>query len=239
MKTNEQVLTALTRQKPMLRERFKVRSIALFGSYARGEQTEDSDVDILVDVDPAIGLEFVTLANTLESVLGQSVELVSTRALKPRAREHTARARAYRTRSHRCLDAPPDSWHKTSSRPSTGSAPTRPTWTTGVVQDRGAPQSDRARLLRSRRGYHLADRPDRRVPTSRGDRGRTLQDRSRRLIRRTRPERWAVIWLARMRRPHAPARRTSSAIDASSSTMSSLSPRWMPMLTASIGLIWS
>ena len=90
MKTREQVLSELTRQKPIVGERFKVRSMALFGSYARGDQTETSDVDILVDVDPAIGLEFVTLADTLEAALELPVELVSTRALKPRAREHIA-----------------------------------------------------------------------------------------------------------------------------------------------------
>jgi predicted nucleotidyltransferase len=90
IKTTEQVLSELTRQKPVLSERFKVRSMALFGSYARGDQTETSDVDILVEVDPAIGLEFVTLADTLESALGLPVELVSTRALSSRARDYIA-----------------------------------------------------------------------------------------------------------------------------------------------------
>ena len=90
MKTREEILSELARQKTMLGERFKIRSIGLFGSYARGDQSEGSDVDILVDVDPAIGLEFVTLADTLESALGLPVELVSTRALKPRARDHIA-----------------------------------------------------------------------------------------------------------------------------------------------------
>ena len=89
-KTTEEVLAELTRQKPVLGERFRIRSMALFGSYARGEQTEASDVDILVDVDPTIGLEFVTLADTLEAALGVPVELVSTRALSSRARNHIA-----------------------------------------------------------------------------------------------------------------------------------------------------
>ncbi|MBT4101186.1 MAG: nucleotidyltransferase [Gemmatimonadetes bacterium] len=62
--------------------------MALFGSYARGDQTETSDVDILVEVDPSIGLEFVTLADELEDHLGERVELVSHRSLKPRALEH-------------------------------------------------------------------------------------------------------------------------------------------------------
>ncbi len=57
--------------------------MALFGSWARNEQTETSDVDILVDVDPSIGLRFVNLAERLESLLDQHVDLVSRRAVKP------------------------------------------------------------------------------------------------------------------------------------------------------------
>ena len=57
--------------------------MALFGSWARNEQTETSDVDILVEVDPSIGLRFVTLGERLESLLEQHVDLVSIRAVKP------------------------------------------------------------------------------------------------------------------------------------------------------------
>jgi uncharacterized protein len=83
MKTREAILDTLREMKTSLSEKFKVRSIALFGSYARGDQTPSSDIDILVDVDPSIGLRFVTLADHLEQVLGERVELVSTRAVKP------------------------------------------------------------------------------------------------------------------------------------------------------------
>ena len=54
------------------------------GRRRQGESVPDSDVDILVDVDPAIGLEFVALADELEELLGVHVELVSERAMKPR-----------------------------------------------------------------------------------------------------------------------------------------------------------
>ena len=57
--------------------------MALFGSAARDEAGANSDVDILVDVDPSIGLGFVTLAERLESALNCKVDLVSRRALKP------------------------------------------------------------------------------------------------------------------------------------------------------------
>jgi len=84
MKTREDILRILAREKRDLATQFKVRSLALFGSYARNEQRQDSDVDILVDVDPSIGLEFVTLAECIEKLLGLPVELVSRGAIKPR-----------------------------------------------------------------------------------------------------------------------------------------------------------
>lgn len=83
-KNRDEILNLLTQYKPELQTRFKVRHLALFGSYARGDQQPDSDVDILVDVDPSIGLEFVFLAEQIEQLLGVRVELVSQRAIKPR-----------------------------------------------------------------------------------------------------------------------------------------------------------
>jgi predicted nucleotidyltransferase len=82
-KTREEILTLLSKNKYLLENRYKVRRMALFGSYARGDQKAESDVDILVDIDPSVGLEFVTLAEQIEELLGLPVELVSRRAIKP------------------------------------------------------------------------------------------------------------------------------------------------------------
>ena len=79
----EEILDLLSKTKPELESRYKVQRIALFGSYARGDQSPDSDVDILVEVDPSVGLAFVELAERIEEVLGLPVELVSHRAVKP------------------------------------------------------------------------------------------------------------------------------------------------------------
>lgn len=87
MITKEEILNTLARDKPELQRRFKVHKMALFGSYARGEQRADSDVDILVEVDPSIGLEFVTLAERIEKLLGVGVDLVSSRAVTSKAME--------------------------------------------------------------------------------------------------------------------------------------------------------
>jgi len=84
MKRREEILSLLAREKPALEKRYRLRRLALFGSYARGDQTEKSDIDIIVDVDPSIGLKFVSLAEELEGLLGEKVEIVSIRAIKPR-----------------------------------------------------------------------------------------------------------------------------------------------------------
>jgi predicted nucleotidyltransferase len=86
MKSREEVLNVLRNARPHLQTRFPITRIALFGSYARGEQRADSDVDILVEVDPSIGLRFAALADELESLLKERVELVSSRAVSSRAR---------------------------------------------------------------------------------------------------------------------------------------------------------
>ena len=88
MTTKEEILKVLAKDKPELQRRFKVSRMALFGSYARGDQQADSDVDILVEVDPSIGLEFVTLADRIEKLLGMSVDLVSSRAVNPKAMKY-------------------------------------------------------------------------------------------------------------------------------------------------------
>ena len=65
-------------------KRLALTRLALFGSYARGDYQKNSDVDILVEVAPVIGLEFVELAEEIESALGMPTDVVSRRAIKPR-----------------------------------------------------------------------------------------------------------------------------------------------------------
>lgn len=80
----EEILRRLRESKPSLQAEFPLKRIALFGSYAMATQVSgQSDIDILVEVDPSIGLSFVTLAERLEQLLGARVDLVSRRAIKP------------------------------------------------------------------------------------------------------------------------------------------------------------
>ncbi|KXS40452.1 nucleotidyltransferase family protein [Methanolobus zinderi] len=74
---------------PELEDRFKVSSLAIFGSYGRREQTDSSDLDILVEFSEAPGLlEFVELENYLSDTLGVKVDLVLKSALKPNIGEN-------------------------------------------------------------------------------------------------------------------------------------------------------
>lgn len=74
--------------KPVLRERFKVETIGIFGSYVRGEQKRNSDVDILVEFsDPPSLFEFVELEDFLSQNFGVKVDLVMKDSLKPRIKD--------------------------------------------------------------------------------------------------------------------------------------------------------
>ena len=70
-----------------------VKKIAVFGSFARGEDTSDSDIDILVDLKPpgqrpVLGLKWFGLEQELSHILGHRVELVSESALSPYVRPY-------------------------------------------------------------------------------------------------------------------------------------------------------
>jgi hypothetical protein len=70
-----------------LTRRFRVRDLTLFGSVARDEATEDSDVDVLVEFDgPATFDRFMDLKFFLEEILSARVDLVTRAALRPRVR---------------------------------------------------------------------------------------------------------------------------------------------------------
>ncbi len=71
--------------KEELRQKYKVEEIGIFGSYVRAEQTQKSDVDILVTFYETIDLfSFVELENHLSDLLGVKVDLVMKEGLKPR-----------------------------------------------------------------------------------------------------------------------------------------------------------
>lgn len=71
--------------KPSLQAEYHVAELGIFGSYARDEQTEGSDLDVLVEFEQPIGLlDLVRLENGLGDRLGVDVDLVTRNSLKPR-----------------------------------------------------------------------------------------------------------------------------------------------------------
>jgi len=75
--TREKIETLLKREKPRLKKVYGVKKLAVYGSYAKGLQTERSDVDLLVELKHPLGLEFVGLALDLEEILDRKVDLVT------------------------------------------------------------------------------------------------------------------------------------------------------------------
>ena len=89
MVTLADIQARLREQMPALHRRFGVKQISVFGSYARGEQTEESDLDLLVEFERTPGMfTFVGLADYLESVLTLKVDLATRAMLRPRLRSH-------------------------------------------------------------------------------------------------------------------------------------------------------
>jgi uncharacterized protein len=82
------VLTILREHHDALAMQFGVRQLALFGSGARDQLRPDSDVDLLVDfIGPASYSAYFGLKDQLESLLGRTVDLVTEKGLKARARQ--------------------------------------------------------------------------------------------------------------------------------------------------------
>lgn len=82
MKSLEEIKAALKSKKEKLYRLYPIKSMAIFGSYARNEQNEKSDVDIIVEFNGRIGLGFIELANKLEKLIGLKVDLVSRNGIK-------------------------------------------------------------------------------------------------------------------------------------------------------------
>jgi predicted nucleotidyltransferase len=96
VRTREEILEALKAELPSLWREHAVHRIAVFGSYARGEQDEASDLDLLVEFSgPVDLLEFIGLELHLTDLLGVKVDLVTPDALRPLMRDSVLGSAVY------------------------------------------------------------------------------------------------------------------------------------------------
>ena len=95
MLSRNEVERKIKQHKPLLQEKFKVKEIGIFGSYAKGQFTDNSDVDILVSFNEPVGFEFIELKDYLEGLLDIKVDLVTEGALKPQIKEKILREVLY------------------------------------------------------------------------------------------------------------------------------------------------
>ena len=96
MKSKEEILKTMKKELPYLKEKFKVRSIGIFGSFVRGEQTKTSDLDLLVEFDAPVGFfKFIDLEDYLSEKLRVKVDLVTPEALKPLIKSHIIEEAVY------------------------------------------------------------------------------------------------------------------------------------------------
>ena len=80
-------IKALKSYKDYLRQKYKVRDMGIFGSYAKNEQKMGSDLDILVEFYEPVGLGYFELKDFLEDVLKINVDLVTKMGIKPRLKD--------------------------------------------------------------------------------------------------------------------------------------------------------
>ena len=77
MPTQEKISQLLNEKRLYLASEFGVRRIGLFGSYAKGQATEASDIDLVVEFERPIGFRFFDLVDYLESLLGRKVDVLT------------------------------------------------------------------------------------------------------------------------------------------------------------------
>jgi predicted nucleotidyltransferase len=95
MKSLDDIKLILVKSKKSLKSKYKIKSLGIFGSYSRGEAKEESDIDILVEFEEPIGLEFIDLADELEQILNHKVDLVSKSGIRDKYLQYVQKELIY------------------------------------------------------------------------------------------------------------------------------------------------
>jgi predicted nucleotidyltransferase len=98
MKSTEEILIFITRNKALLRERFFIIRIGIFGSYARGEQHDNSDVDLLVEFEEGTKNLFelkIQIKEFFKTHLGIEPDICREKYIKPRIKSSILKETIY------------------------------------------------------------------------------------------------------------------------------------------------
>lgn len=88
MNNDQEVFEKRREIKPLLYRDYSVKQIGLFGSFSNGTFSDDSDVDILVELEKPIGWKFFSLELYLEKLFNRKIDLVTRNALKDQIKDH-------------------------------------------------------------------------------------------------------------------------------------------------------
>jgi uncharacterized protein len=84
IKDKQHIISTLQENLFALKIKYPLDSIGLFGSYSRDEQTELSDIDLIVSFTKPVGMELIDLSFELEDILKHKIDLVSVKGIKPK-----------------------------------------------------------------------------------------------------------------------------------------------------------
>jgi len=95
MISKSNILKRLDELKPFLQKEYSVKSIGLFGSFSDNSFSDDSDIDILVELEKPIGWKFFSLEIFLENTFGRKIDLVTKNALKKQIKDRILKQVTY------------------------------------------------------------------------------------------------------------------------------------------------
>jgi len=87
MISRTEIINKLKELKPKLYQEYSVRQIGLFGSFSDNSANEESDIDLIVDLEKPIGWKFFSLEIYLEQVFGRKIDLITKNALKSQIKD--------------------------------------------------------------------------------------------------------------------------------------------------------
>ena len=87
MRNRNDILNKLKELKPFLNREYSVKEIGLFGSFASDSAKDDSDIDLLIELEKPIGWKFFSLEIYLEQIFGRKIDLVTKNALREKLKE--------------------------------------------------------------------------------------------------------------------------------------------------------